>query len=391
MIELDRDFTLDTLTRMVAIDSVNPGLVPGGAGEGAMAEYLADLCRSMGLDVTLHDTAPGRPNVIARWAGQGGGKSLLLTGHTDVVGVTNMEIPPFTPLVKGDKLYGRGSMDMKGGLASILGAVHALQARQFEPDGDIILGFVTDEEYASIGTAALVEQVQADAALLTEPTAMEVVIAHRGFAWVEITAHGYAAHGSLYDVGIDAIAHMGRVLAEVERLDRDVLPRRGHPLLGRASCHASGISGGLGASTYPDRCTLEIEHRLLPDEDAGTVEHLWAEVLDRLHRDDPAFHAEFEMGFSRPGYEIGVDAPIVSALCSAYSDVLGSPAPMSGMRAWLDSALLAEAGIPTAILGPGGDGMHGAVEYVSIPDVLACGAVIAQTTQDWVTREQPAG
>ncbi len=385
MIELDRAFTLDTLTRMVAIDSVNPGLVPGGAGEGAMADYLADLCRSMGLEVTLQETAPGRPNVIARWAGKGGGKSLLLTGHTDVVGVSNMEIPPFTPTLEGDKLYGRGSMDMKGGLASILGAVHALQASRFEPAGDMILAFVTDEEYASIGTAALVGQVKADAALLTEPTGMEIVIAHRGFAWVEITTHGFAAHGSLYDVGVDAIAHMGRVLAEIERLEREVLPQREHPLLGRASCHASGISGGLGASTYPDRCTLEVEHRLLPDEDAGTIENLWADVLDRLHRADPAFHARFEMGFSRPGYEIDVDAPIVAALRTACHDVLGRPAPISGMRAWLDSALLAEVGIPTAILGPGGAGMHGPVEYVSVSDVLACGAVIAQTAQGWVT------
>jgi acetylornithine deacetylase len=257
---------------MVRIDSTNPDLVPGGAGEGQMAAYLAELCTQLGLEVTLQEVAsPERANVIARWKGTGKGKSLLLTGHTDIVGTTGMTIAPFEPHVLENRLFGRGALDMKGGLASILGAVKALKEAGFQPTGDLILGFVVDEEHASLGTQALISEVGAQSAILVEPTGLDVCIAHRGFVWLEITTHGRAEHGSLYDSGIDAIAQMGKVLQVMRELERDIYPRKTHPLLGRASVHASLIEGGLGLSTYPDRCSLKIEHRLLPVESAQDV------------------------------------------------------------------------------------------------------------------------
>jgi acetylornithine deacetylase len=368
---------------MVAINSINPTLVAGGAGEAEIAARLCRTCEAMGLHVRTQEAAPGRPNVIARWPGRGGGRSLLLTGHTDVVGVENMDIPPFEPRVENDLLYGRGAFDMKGGLASILGAVEALRRGGFEPRGDILLGFVVDEEHSSAGTSALVQGVKADAAILTEPSGMEICIAHRGFAWLTIETRGLAAHGSLYMHGVDAIAHMGRVLAALEKMDQDTLSKRSHRLLGRPSVHASLIEGGLGLSTYPDRCTLEIEHRLLPDESGENVLALWQGALSRLSQADPQFSASATLGLTRSGYEIAEDASIVQVLRRAFVSENECEPAFSGMLAWLDSALLGAAGIPTVIFGPGGDGAHAAVEYVNLPDVHRCAEVIAAAAADW--------
>ncbi len=381
--EINTSATARYLSDLVRINSINPDLSPDGPGEGEVAAWLAGVCRDLGLEVRLQETAPGRPNVIARWPGTGGGRSLLLTGHTDVVSVDHMTIAPFEPRVEDGRMYGRGTLDMKGGLAAILGAVEALRRSDFQPAGDLTLGFVTDEEYMSIGTEALVQVVHADAAILTEPTDARICIAHRGYAWLTVQTAGRAAHGSLYDVGIDAIAHMGWLLAELERLEREVMPRRSHPLLGRASVHASRIAGGIGWSTYPDGCRLEIEHRLLPDEDADEAVALWKEAIARLHDADPDFCATVTLDFERPGYEIAPDASVVRAVRDAYRQVAGQEAEIMGMRAWLDSAILGAAGIPTVILGPGGEGMHAAVEYVNLEDVYLCAAVIAEAAAQW--------
>ncbi len=383
-------YTIDTtlvtgyLQQMVQIDSVNPGLVAGAVGEGTIAEWLYQVCAAMGLEVEFQETAPNRPNVIARWAGSGGGKSLLLTGHTDVVSVQNMQGDPFDGRIEDGKLYGRGSYDMKGGLASILGAVAALKAANFQPAGDIWLGFVTDEEYLSIGTDALVTAIKPDAAILTEPTDVRLCIAHKGFAWLTLTTYGKAAHGSRYTEGVDAITHMQHLLKMITTLEQKVFVDDLHPLLERNSVHASFISGGLGLSTYPDQCSLQVEHRYLPDLHAGEIVQLWQDEIDDLMKTVPGFKATVKLDFERPGYEIERDAPIVQTMHRAFSEVMRTEPPYMGMFAWLDSAILGRAGIPTVILGPGGAGMHSAVEYVHLQDVFDCASIIAQATTDWV-------
>jgi len=373
------------LAEMVRIDSVNPGLAPGGSGEAQMAAWLLDCCPEVGLEVRLPETEPGRPNVVAVWPGTGQGRSLLLTGHPDTVSIQQMTIPPFEPRVDAGRMYGRGTLDMKGGLAAILGAVAALKAEDFQPGGDIILGFVTDEEYISVGTEALAAEVKADAAILTEPTGGQICIAHRGYAWLTLTTQGRAAHGSLYDVGVDAIAHMGRLLADLETLERTVLPTRSHPLLGRPSVHASEIGGGIDLCTYPDRCTLRVEHRLLPGETGADTLALWDNLLKRHSEKDPRFYAEVHLDFERPGYEIDQHSPIVQTLDEAYRAVTGDAPDYMGMRAWLDSAILGATGIPTVILGPSGEGMHAAVEYVELASVARCAAVIAEAASQWTS------
>jgi acetylornithine deacetylase len=292
-----------------------------------------------------------------------------------------MEGDPFDGRVEEGRLYGRGSVDMKGGLAVILGSAAALRDQPLA--GDLWLGFVTDEEYASIGMDALVRLIQPDAAILTEPTADDIVLAHKGFAWLTLTTVGKAAHGSLYERGVDAIVHMGRLLNALEQMEREVFPKREHPLVGRASAHASMIMGGLGLSTYPDRCRVEIEHRLLPDEPVEAVIALWEGEIARLSAADPDFNASVEVDFTRPGYEVSQSAPIVQTLRDAYRKVTQDEPNFSGMFAWLDSAILGRAGIPTVIYGPGGEGMHAAVEYVELESVFRCAEVIAEAVTRW--------
>ncbi len=381
---IDPDQITADLQALVRINSVNPGLVEGAPGEGEVANWLAETCRARGFEVQLQETAPGRPNVIARWSGSGGGRSLLLTGHTDVVSTENMQGNPFDARIEDGKLYGRGSYDMKGGLASILGAVGALKAGGFQPAGDLWLGFVTDEEYFSLGTDALVTAVHPDAAILTEPTGTRLCIAHKGFAWLTITTEGTAAHGSSYEEGVDAVAHMGRVLGELERLEHEVLPEREHPLLGRPSVHASLVKGGLGLTTYPDKCTLQIEHRLLPDESPDDLLTLWHSAMEYLAVSDHRFKASVQLDFERPGYEIERESPIVQTLEAAFNAVTGAAPEVMGQYGWLDSAILGGAGIPTVILGPGGEGAHSAVEYVILDEVFRCASIIAEAAANWL-------
>jgi acetylornithine deacetylase len=197
---------------LVAIDSVNPQLVPGGAGEMEIARFLAAWLEAAGVEARIDEIAPGRANVIGVARGTGGGRTLLLNGHTDTVGHDGYD-RPLDPRVEGDRLYGRGGFDMKGGVAAALWA--CAEAARLELPGDVIVAAVCDEEFASIGTQAVADQLHADAAVVTEPTALEICVAHKGFAWLEVEIAGRAAHGSQPQLGVDAIAKSGRVLTGI--------------------------------------------------------------------------------------------------------------------------------------------------------------------------------
>jgi acetylornithine deacetylase len=248
------------LTRaLVAIDSRNPSLVSDGPGERACAVALAQTLERWGFRVEIQETVASRPNVIAR-IGRAGGRALLFNGHLDTVGVEGMIHAPWDAEVRNGRIYGRGSSDMKSGIAAMCAA--ALRVVDADLDGEVIIAAVSDEEYESIGTRSLVESgIRAEAAIVTEPTRLAICPAHRGFAWLELIVHGRAAHGSRYDIGVDAITLAGLALAELDGYQRTVLAKQSHPLLGRPSFHASIVSGGLGLSTYPDRCSVQLERR----------------------------------------------------------------------------------------------------------------------------------
>ena len=348
---------IDMLRDLIAIDSVNPSLVPGGAGEGEIASYVAQKLRAMNIAAVIEEATPNRPNVIGVIEGTTRGRSLMLCGHSDTVGVEGMSAP-FDPVERDGRMYGRGAQDMKGGVASILGCAQQI-AREGLRAGSIVIAIVADEEYASIGAEALVTRWSADAAVVAEPTDLSIAIGHKGFEWVEVVTEGVAAHGSRPEEGVDAIAHMGRVLARFEQLDRSFQP---HPLLGRPSVHASLIEGGRELSTYPDRCTLHIERRTVEGE-APEISHREAQaILEALHAEDPKFKATARFLFTR--------SPYVTPTGHALTRLLRGE--KRAMSFWTDAAILGAAGIPSVVFGPGGAGLHGIDEYVRIDEVIAC-------------------
>jgi acetylornithine deacetylase len=375
------DSCIRLLRDLVAIDSVNPSLVPGAAGEGQIAAAIAEHLRALGLDVHLQDVSPGRPNVIGVFEANRAGPSLMFCGHVDTVGVEGMA-SPFDPVERDGRLYGRGAQDMKGGVAAMIDAVRVLKARGWRR-GRVIIAAVVDEEYASLGADALVKAWSADAAVVTEPTDLEIGIGHKGFAWIEIETRGRAAHGSRPKDGIDAIARMGRVLGRLEGLDRDLQARAPHALMGTASLHASTIEGGRELSSYPDRCRLQIERRTIAGETGGDAFDEVRAILASLTREDRAFDATSRLVFSRPPYELSDHHPLPTALRAA-AVATGCRANIVGMSFWTDAAVLAEAGIPSVLFGPGGAGLHSTDEYVSVADVLTCRDALVRLAEEWI-------
>ncbi|HET6172960.1 MAG TPA: M20/M25/M40 family metallo-hydrolase [Gaiellales bacterium] len=368
------------VAELVAIDSVNPELVPGGAGEMEVARFIAGWLEAAGVEARIEEVAPGRANVIGIARGTGGGRRLLLNGHTDTVGHDGYE-RPLEPRVEGDRLYGRGGFDMKGGTAAALWA--CVEAAQLELPGDVIVAAVCDEEFASIGTQAVAAEIWADAAIVTEPTALEVCVAHKGFAWLDVEVAGRAAHGSQPQLGVDAIAKAGRVLTGIEQLGRRLAAEPGHALLGPGSVHASLIEGGQELSSYPERCLVRLERRTVPGEDAELVERQVRDLVDQAAAADPELRAEVRTTLVRSPFEIGTDAEIVRLVSGHAERVLGTVPPVIGWAAWMDSAILAGADIPTVIFGPAGEGAHAVVEWVDLASVERCAEVLVAVAQEF--------
>ena len=341
----------DLICELVAIESVNPGLVATGSGEGAIASFVASWLRDAGLDVTVVEPVPGRPSVVGVARGSGGGKSLMLNAHMDTVGPGGM-VDPFKPVLRGGRVYGRGAYDMKASLAAIMLAGRDCKSLRLK--GDVIVCAVADEEVASFGTAAVLKQFHADYGICAEPSAMSLCIAHKGFVWLEVETTGVAAHGSRADIGVDAIAHMGPVLTRVLDLENTLRASPRHPLLGTGSIHASLIAGGSEMSTYPDSCVVKIERRTIPGEN----------VTDEIEG--------ARITLERPPSEVSADHPLVKAM----ERVADGP-PLVGVPYWMDMALMNEAGIPTVGFGPSGEGEHGDVEWVDVASVETCVSVYA--------------
>lgn len=364
------------LADLVSINSINPDLVPGAPGEAQIARYIADWLAHAGLDVELIGSVSGRPNVVGIARGTGGGKTLLLNGHMDTVGVTGMQ-DPHRPRIEAGRLYGRGAYDMKGGLAACMLA--AAQARRKGLRGDVIFTAVIDEEYASLGTLELAKRYHADGAIVAEFTELQLILAHRGFVWLEIETIGRAAHGSRPDLGVDAIVKMGKILTEIDRLDQRLRANPTHSLLGSGSLHASLISGGQELSSYPERCLLSVERRTLPGETPASVEAELLGIIDEVRRSDPSLHATVRRGIDRSPLETREDEQIVQAIQAASVQVLHRPSPISGVPFWTDAAVLAAAGIPSVLFGPAGSGAHAVEEWVDLQSVKTCAEIYLET------------
>ena len=365
------DDVVELTSQLVAIDSVNPSLVDGGAGESEIAAFVARWARDNGLQADVLEETPGRPSVLVT-ARDGNpthpGRTLLLCGHLDTVNVDGMA-DPHAPRIDGDQLHGRGAYDMKAGVAAAL--IACREAAQLGLAGDVVVAAVADEEHASLGVQEALRSVRADAAIVTEPTGLELIVAHKGFVWAEIEVSGVAAHGSRPDLGVDAIVRAAPILTALGELDAS-LGERTHPLLGRGSVHASTIEGGVELSSYPARCVIGLERRTLPGETRDDIAGELAGLGGSAHR----------ITLVREPFEVDPDSGVVRAVSGAAAGVLGSPPAIAGASYWADAAFIAAAGIPTVMFGPRGEGAHAVEEWVSIDATVAVTEVLIEVARE---------
>jgi acetylornithine deacetylase/succinyl-diaminopimelate desuccinylase family protein len=379
---VDPPYIIQLCQALVRLNSINPTLVPGAPGEREIGAFTADTLARLGLEVTRHEPEPGRVSVTGRLRGSGGGKSLMLNAHYDTVGVDGMG-EPFSGAVRDGRLYGRGAYDMKGSLAASIGAVKALIDSPTRLRGDVIIAAVADEEYGSVGTADILTRIRTDGAVVTEPTSLDVCLAHKGYCWIEVTTTGHAAHGSKFEQGVDANMRMGWFLAALDGLERELRSRPPHPLVGPPSLHAALLQGGAGLSTYAPSCSLKIERRTVPGETEAQVMAEINAVIEHVAAREPSFQASAHAFFTRGPFEVAPQASIVRALAAAHSDILGRGPRYFGDTPWMDSALTSEAGIETVVFGPGGTGAHADEEWVDTDSMIQCARVLARTAAEY--------
>jgi acetylornithine deacetylase len=407
---------LVALTReLVAFDTVThtPGALP--RQERALQEHLATLLRAHGADVELHEpdaaslrphpmvpeelTFEGRPQLVARFRGGGGGRTLLLNGHVDVVDVeprANWTLAdPFAAVERNGMLYGRGTCDMKGGVASMVVAACTLAELGVPLAGDLILNTVTEEESTGAGGLFAARLLQADAAIVPEPSGLAVWVACRGSLLPRITVHGRSGHAGIAPLppeqggAVNAIEKMTVVLAAIERLRAHWSLRPPHHYLSAGDCVPTIITGGEWLVSYPAACALECHIEYLPDRaDAhgygAAVEREFEQWIAEAAAGDPWLREhppEITWGVGGvPPAEVATDDPIVQSLTEAGRD-LGQPHHLGGLDNWHDGATLTvEAGIPAVCFGPGDvHRAHTADEFVPIDDLVACAQRIALT------------
>lgn len=379
-------YVVNLLRELVRINSVNPvfaSKTSGPGGEGAICAYLAGLLRRLGLPTQVHEAKPGRTSVVATLKGSGGGRSLMLNGHVDTVGFGNMK-DPLSARIENGRLYGRGAYDMKGGVAASIAAVKKLIDSRTRLRGDVVLALVCDEEDASLGTDDIVKRVKTDGAIVTEPTGGRLALAHRGFSWVRVTTHGFACHGSRFDLGIDANMMMGRYLAKLAHLERDLRSRRPHKLAGPPSLHAPILSGGQGPSIYSPSCTLQIERRTIPGEHRESVLADFRRIAEALAREDETvargkFNATVEEVLARGPFEAVENSPVANAVSGAARTVLGADPEPVGVPYWTDAAILREAGVDVVVYGADGAGAHEDEEYADLESTRKLSEVLFMT------------
>jgi acetylornithine deacetylase len=366
---VDAGFVIDTARALVRIPSINPGLAEGAPGESGVADFTQELLTRLGLEVTRLEGTPGRPSVVGILRG-GGGPSLMLNAHYDTVGVAGMR-DPFGAELRDGRIHGRGGYDMKGALAACLGAAQALARAPTPPPGDVIVAAVADEEAASLGMVETLAHATPDLAVVTEPTQLDVCVAHKGFVWAEVATDGTPAHGSRPDLGFDANVAMLAALARLPAYVAELARRPPHPLLGAPSAHVGRLRGGEGLSTYAGSCVAELERRTLPGEDGPAV-------VEELRALVPA-SSRFRHLLTREPFEADVGGRVVRRLESVYERVVGRPVRRVGEGPWMDSALLAAAGVDTVVVGPVGGGAHALEEWVDAASLVTLAELLVAT------------
>jgi acetylornithine deacetylase/succinyl-diaminopimelate desuccinylase-like protein len=368
---------------LIRIDSTNPDLSNGaGVGEKPIADYITAWLEHRGIETHRLEETRGRPSIIGIVRGSGGGKSFMMNGHLDTVTTAGYDGDPFSGHIRDGSVYGRGAYDMKAGIAAAL--VSLSRAKCANLRGDVIFAGVADEENASVGTEEMLRAGwRADGAIVIEPTNLDIVLAHKGFVWLEVDILGRAAHGSRYDLGIDAICKAGYFLVELDRYSKEVLSGPADPRLGTGSVHASLIQGGEEPSSYPAKCTITIERRTVGGETADNIKGDIKRILDRLSARVDDFKYDIRVGLSRPPFEIPENNKFIVCAIQAAEASLGRPATIRPEKGWTDCALLAEKGIPSLIFGVDGGGCHASTEWATIDSIEKVTAAITTMIHDF--------
>ncbi len=356
---------IDFLAELVRINSVNPEW--GGPGEGDVAKWIKTYLQDAGIEVQEAEVLPGRYNLYAKLAGRDSSRRIVLEAHMDTVSVADMAIPPFEPTLKDGKLYGRGSVDVKAGLAAMIQALVDIRKAGEVPECDVWLAAVIDEEHAYRGVlgliAALPEEGRTCAAIVAEPTENRVVSANKGVLRFRIETRGIAAHSAKPHLGSNAISAMARVIVAIENDSAGRLSKLSHPLVGSPTCTITTISGGSQVNIVPDRCAIAIDRRLLPGEVADTVV---ADIRSVLEQQEPAIAFEI---LPPDLVDEAMETPIDSEIVRVALEALGGSEPV-GVPFGCDATKLSRAGIPSIIFGPGSiDQAHTADEYVEVEQV----------------------
>ena len=371
------------LADLIRIDSRNPWLIPGAPGEGAVATFIVERLRPLGVEVVVDEVSVGRPNVIARLRGSGGGRSLGVNAHIDTVGDAGWPGRSMAPVVEGDRMIGLGAADDKGHAAIMALVLEAMVRSGVRLRGDVVAAFVMDEEATSDGSFDLVKRHPMDACIVVEPFGLgRAIVTHQGFGWLDVVVHGRAAHGSAPDLGIDAISGAAEVVRRLDALGAGWAANP-HPLNGATVYHASTISGGSDYATYPASATLGIEIGTQPGETiADRVRDIEA-IFATIAAERPDFSAEVVVKLHRDPFLASGHEPLWEAVATANRAVTGVDLVAVGENAWMDAAIMQSAGIPTLSIGATGGNLHAPDEWVSLPELVAIGDILERTIVDF--------
>lgn len=358
---------IKTLQELVRINSVNPAY-DEGQPEAAIVSAIADFFRCRGIETWEQEVFPGRSNLLARIAGEQPSKRIVFEAHTDTVTATDMK-NPFDPIIQKGRLQGRGSCDNKGGLAAMMHAMAQVEASGQKPPCEIWLAATADEEHSGAGVKTLCETLQANAAVVAEPTELRMTLACKGCVRWRIEVHGREAHSSKPQLGTNAIVHMAEVIRAIEQ-DAQSLCNHTHPLVGSPTCSIGLIRGGTQVNIVPESCRIEIDRRLLPGEEADEVLFHCDRVLNALRSTMPtlSFTREPPMIVAPP-----METPASAAVAQSAAQILRAmgldPEPI-GVPFSCDASTLSRHGVPCIVFGPGSiDQAHTPEEFVECGQV----------------------
>jgi acetylornithine deacetylase/succinyl-diaminopimelate desuccinylase family protein len=372
------------MKNLISIDSVNQSV--GGSGETKIGEFVSDYMEKIGLDVHIQDVTDEKFNVIGVLKGEDSERSLMMNGHMDTVGVKGMIHSPFEPFIEDNKMHGRGACDMKGPIAAMIASAETLAKARIRLKGDIQISTVVDEEYMSLGTNKLLEEFHPTAAIVGEPTDMGVGIAHDGVVRLEVETLGKATHGSVPEMGIDAIIEMSKFVLRLNDLKKEYA-KRNHVLVGVPKLHTSRIEGGSEWNIVPDYCLLKVEHRTIPGETSSMIVNEYEQLFEDLKKEDPSFEAGLKVVMDKQSMEIDSKEPVVKSLQKAFYEIRGFEPQIVGEPYWTDASLFVnKSGIPTCLFAPGDIRVaHSKNEYINIEDVVDAARIYAHASKNFLS------